>query len=135
ARTPNTSLSYDFALLRHTAANNTPIIIDTDGQVRWVGTANTASQSAILFDGAIYVYSGSVVLKMRFDGTVSAVVDLGSQGVTGYHHNFDYGKTGILLATNTTHASDPNLNQIESTIFEISGTGAILKRWNFAKTF
>ena len=72
---------------------------------------------------------------MRFDGTVSAAVDLASQGVTGYHHNFDYGKTGILVATNTTHASDPNLNQTESTIFEISGSGAILKRWNMAKTF
>ena len=134
-RTPNTTLSYDFVLARNTTGNMTPVILDTDGEVRWVGTANTSSQSAIFFNGAIYVYSGTTILRMRFDGTVSAVVDLASQGVTGYHHNFDYGKTGILVETDTTHASDPNLNQIESTIFEIGGNGAILKRWNFAKTF
>lgn len=126
ARVPNTDLSYDFALLRNFASANTPIIIDTDGEVRWVGTAGSASQSAIFFAGGIYVYSGTSLVRMEFDGTFSTVANYAaSQGITGFHHNFDYGKSGILMDTETSA-------QVESVILEVDAAGAVLKRWDFA---
>ncbi len=126
ARVPNTDLSYDFALLRNFATANTPIIIDTDGEVRWVGTAGSASQSAIFFAGGIYVYSGTSLVRMEFDGTFSTVANYAaSQGITNFHHNFDYGKTGILMDSETN-------TQVESVILEVDAAGTVLKRWDFA---
>ena len=125
-RIPNTSLSYDFVLLRNFATpTNPPIILDTDGEVRWVGRPGLASPSAIFFDQGIYVYSGSSLVRLEFDGTFSAVANYASQGVTGFHHNFDQGKTGILIEAQTTA-------QVASVIFEVNAAGAILKRWDFA---
>ena len=134
ARKPNTDLSYDFMLIRHYSGNNMPLIMDTDGEIRWAGTSGDKSGSALYFDGAIYIYSGTTIVRMELDGTRSSIVNLASQGVTNFHHNFDPGRTGILVETDTIHATDPNLNQIGSTIFEIGAGGAILKRWNLAKT-
>ena len=125
ARTPNTNLSYDFVLVRNFNTANTPLILDTDGEVRWAGTAGSASQSAIFFAGGLYIYSGQNLVRMEFDGTFSSVANYAGQGVTGFHHNFDYGRTGILLEADTN-------TQVESTIFEVNAAGAILKRWDFA---
>ncbi len=124
-RLHNTTLSYDFVLLRNFATANSPIIMDTDGEVRWVGTAGSASQSAIYFAGGIYVYSGTSLARIEFDGTFSLLANYSSQGLTGFHHNFDYGKTGILMDTETS-------TQVESVIVEANASGAIVKRWDFA---
>ena len=126
ARTANTNLSYDFALLRNFATANTPVIIDTDGEVRWAGTAGTASQSAIFFQNGIYVYSGTSLVRQEFDGTFSTLANYsGSQGISGFHHNFDYGKTGILMDSETA-------TQVESVILEVDGVGSVVKRWDLA---
>lgn len=126
ARVPNTTLSYDFALLRNFASANTPVIVDTDGEVRWVGTAGTASQSAIFFQGGIYVYSGTSLVRQELDGTFATLANYSSsQGLSGFHHNFDYGKNGILMDTESS-------TQVESIVLEVDGAGTVLKRWDFA---
>ena len=43
-RLPGTTLSYDFILLKNYSDPITPIIIDTDGEIRWVSPAGLASQ-------------------------------------------------------------------------------------------
>ena len=43
---PGTTLSYDFILLKGYADPITPIIIDTDAEIRWVGTAGVGSKAA-----------------------------------------------------------------------------------------
>ena len=58
-RLPGTTLSYDFILLKSYADPITPIIIDTDAEIRWIGTAGVGAQNSILFDGAFYVTSGT----------------------------------------------------------------------------
>ena len=39
ARTRSTVLSYDFMLLKDSCSQFSPAIMDTDGALRWVGTA------------------------------------------------------------------------------------------------
>ena len=56
-RLPGTTLSYDFILLKNSADPITPIIIDTDAEIRWVGTAGVGSNPCILFDNAFYLTS------------------------------------------------------------------------------
>ena len=46
-------------------------------------------------------------------------------GVTGFHHNFDYGRDGLLLDVDTP-------NWTESVNIEVDATGKVLKMWNLA---
>ena len=70
-RLPGTTLSYDFILLKNYFDPNTPIIIDSDAEIRWVGTAGVGAENCILFDNAFYVASGTSLLRTEFDGVTS----------------------------------------------------------------
>ena len=124
ARSRSTTLSYDFILLKGTISDNTPVIIDSDSEVRWVGSAGRGGQQAIIFDNAIYT-SGvpASLIRLDFDGRTQTVADYTSIGVTGFHHNFDYGRNGILVEVDTAA-------WVESINFEVGATGGVLKQWN-----
>ncbi len=125
SRLPGTTLSYDFILLKSYADPTTPIIIDTDGEVRWIGTANIGTQDVALFDNAFYLGAGSSLFRTEFDGTTTTVADYSSIGVTGFHHNIDPGKTGIILDVDT-------VNDTECVNLEVDKEGNVLKTWNLA---
>jgi hypothetical protein len=100
-----------------------PVVIDTDGEVRWVGTAGASSQPAIFFENGIYVGNGTALTRMELDGSSAVVADYADRGVVAFHHNFDPGKTGILLEVDTTDA-------LESVVLEVDGAGQVLKTWD-----
>jgi arylsulfate sulfotransferase len=127
ARTPSTNLSYDFMLLKDSCSNSSPALMDTDGLLRWVGTAGVSNvASAFLYNG-IYIGSGPQLLRIELDGTVSVVSDYSSIGVTDFHHNIDPGKHGLFVEVDTT-------SDIESVILEVDkSSGAVQKRWDMAK--
>jgi len=124
ARTRSTSLSYDFMLLKDSCSDLfSPALMDTDGALRWVGTAGVSTASSAFFDNAIYIGFGSQLLRIELDGTVNLVADYSSMGVTGFHHNIDPGKSGLLLEVDTT-------TDVESVILEVGKKGTVQKRWN-----
>ncbi|MCG3149645.1 MAG: Arylsulfate sulfotransferase AssT [Verrucomicrobiae bacterium] len=119
-------LSYDFVMLKQYASSNTPVIVDTDGEVRWVGTAGIAIFSSIFYDNAFYVASGTGLVRNELDGAFGFIADYSNLGVTTTgHHNYDPGKFGIILEVDTTNA-------IESVNIEIDRLGNVLKVWNVA---
>ena len=120
-----TTLSYDFILLKSYADPTTPIIIDTDAEIRWVGTAGVASLNTILFDNAFYLTSGTSLLRTEFDGVTTPVADYSAIGVTGFHHNIDPGREGMILDVDT-------VNQTESVNLEVDAAGNVLRSWNLA---
>lgn len=124
-RLPGTTLSYDFILLKSYADPTTPIIIDSDAEIRWIGTANVGSQPSALFDNAFYLTSGTSLLRTEFDGATTTVADYSGIGVTGFHHNIDPGKTGMILDVDTT-------TQTESVNLEVDAAGNLLRTWNLA---
>lgn len=124
-RLRNTTLSYDYILLKGYATANTPIIIDSDGEVRWVGTTGIGTQDSILFDNALYLGAGSTLYRNEFDGTYRTVADYSSLGVVGFHHNFDYGRDGFIMDVDTT-------DWTECVNIEVDGLGNVLKTWNHA---
>lgn len=135
ARTANTDLSYDFILIRTVACNDrSPVIIDTDGAIRWVGTAGVDSLSSMIFESGIYLSSFPPasssqrgITRMEFDGTSTFVHDYGNIGVTYTgHHTYDPGKEGMLIEVDTT-------TDIESVLLEVDACGNVLKRWDFAQ--
>jgi arylsulfate sulfotransferase len=125
-RLQGSTLSYDFILLKNYADPNTPIIIDSDAEIRWVGTAGVAAQNCILFDKAFYVTSGTQLLRTEFDGVTAVVADYSGIGVTGFHHNIDPGREGMILDVDT-------VDQTESVNLEVDAAGNVLKTWNLAE--
>jgi arylsulfate sulfotransferase len=126
-RTRDTTLSYDFIMLKSFNNGDAPKIIDTDGELRWVGTAHTTSQPVIFFHNSFFVRGvvGSVLVRMEFDGAYTEVANYASQGITTFFHNFDFGKTGILTDVDT-------LQYVESEVMEVAPGGQVLHIWNFA---
>ena len=89
ARTNSTALGYDFVLIRSNCGTNSPVIIDTDGAVRWVGAAGFANFPATLFQNSIFIANGPVLYRMEFDGTFVALKDYTNDDITNFHHNID----------------------------------------------
>jgi len=122
------NLSYSFIQLKSWAYGNTPIILDTDSEVRWVGTAGVGTQSSILYDNAFYISNGgSGLIRQEWDGRWSFVMDYYNDynvNFTG-HHNYDPGKKGFILEVNTDEWT-------ECVNLEVGKNGEVLKIWNFA---
>ena len=125
AKTENNSLSYDYILLKGACSTYSPAIIDTDGALRWVGTAGLKFYSLAFFENSIYIANGSLLYRNDLDGTVSLLGNYASAGVTEFHHNVDRGKSGLLFEADTN-------SYLESIIMEIDSEGKLLKTWNMA---
>ena len=126
ARTHSTDLSYDYIMVNgYYCSNFEPAIIDTDGALRWVGTAGFPFGSYIFFDNAVYLGHGHQLSRIDLDGTVTLLGDYSSLGITNFHHNIDRGKVGIILdADTTTYFNCMNI--------EVDASGRVLKQWNLA---
>jgi arylsulfate sulfotransferase len=125
ARTNATDLSYDYIMVKGSCNNFEPAIIDTDGALRWVGTAGLSIGNAIFFDNAAYVGHGPLLTRIELDGAFTLVGDYRSLGVINTHHNIDRGKVGIILDVDTT-------TYFESTLIEVDVSGTVLKQWDMA---
>lgn len=118
-------LSYDFILVKGRCSTFSPAIIDTDSALRWVGPAGIANFDSTFLDNAVFMANGRPVYRIDLDGTVTLIHDYSDTDITGFHHNLDHGKVGLLLEADTA-------DQIESTVIEIDTFGNILKRWDMA---
>lgn len=107
-----------------------PLIVDTDGKVRWVGTQITNGSSTAFHQNA-FVTGGQKSTSMfiqELDGS-TRTVNVASSLYTSFHHNIDPGKTGLLAEFN---AEIGGVATLESIVAEIDATGAVQKEWNFA---
>ena len=119
------SLSYDYFMVKGRCSIFSPAIIDTDGALRWVGTAGHSSFVTAFFDNAIYLAAGPKLYRNDLDGAVSLLGDYSSLGVINFHHNIDRGKFGIILDADTrTYYNCVNI--------EVDASGRVLKQWNLA---
>ncbi len=128
-RTNSTQLSYDYIFDRSACGDYSPVILDSDGALRWVSplpTLNAIFAASTFFDNAVYKTQGSQLVRIELDGTILVVADYSNLGVVHFHHNIDTGKTGVLLEPDTT-------SYLESEIMEVnSSTGAVIKRFDMA---
>ena len=121
-------LSFDYFMLKKYCDTTTPALLDTDGEVRWIGDGSAKAFASGYFDQAFYLSDGKTgVVRMEFDGAITKVADYASIGVTNTnHHNLDPGKAGIVMEVNT----GP---QTESTNLEIDLQGNVLNEWSFSQ--
>ena len=125
ARTSSNSLSYDYILLKGACSTFSPAVIDTDGALRWVGTAGLAFYPLAFFENSIYIAAGALLYRIDLDGTVTPLGSFESAGVLDFHHNVDRGKLGLLFEADTK-------DYLESIIMEIDQEGKLLKTWDMA---
>ncbi len=128
-RTDSTDLSYDYIFISNGGcAGNSPVIIDTDNEVRWVSPTSILSAlnaSSLFINNAVYETQGATLRRVDLDGTITWLGDYSSEGVENFHHNIDPGKTGALLEADTT-------DYYESVVMEVDFSGRLLKTWNLA---
>jgi hypothetical protein len=128
-RTNSTTLSYDYWFDRSACGDYSPVILDSDGALRWVSplpTLNALFAASTFADNAVYKTQGSQLLRIELDGTVLVVADYSNIGAVHFHHNIDPGKRGLLLEPDTT-------TYFESTIVEVDKhDGRVLKTFNMA---
>jgi arylsulfate sulfotransferase len=135
-RNKSVPLDYSYMMVKHLANGLGPMILDIDGNVRWTGRPGMNPQGAYFWGGSIYLdnsegySSGSKLFRMDMTGAVTEVADYASEGVWGFHHNYDLGKVGLLIEPNITVGDAVH---VESTIFEINKSGVILDRWNITQ--
>jgi hypothetical protein len=131
AREPGTALGFDYVALKN--AFGAPVVIDTDGAVRWVGPAVGDSTSTAFFGNGFEIGSqdSTVLTRVELDGTVGQTT-LGATDYLNFHHNIDAGKTGLLVEVDHLVGG---VKQIESKLAEVTATGAELREWDVATIF
>ena len=121
-------LSYDYVLIKSTCSSFSPAVIDSDGALRWVGTAGISSTNSAFFNNAFYIAgNGPRLYRIELDGAVTEIGEYSNVGVSYFHHNVDPGKTGLIMDANTT-------DYYESVNIEVdTNSGAVLKTWNLGE--
>ena len=120
ARPVGSALDFDFIALKPAVAS--VVVVDTDGEVRWVGTS-APSQSTIFTANGFVVGSGTStqMARLELDGEVDGF-QLDDPGVIDFTHNIDPGKTGLLAEFDVQ-------GDVDATVAEISPTGTLLAGW------
>ena len=125
SRAAGSKLGFDFFAMK--SGLGTPVIVDTDGAIRWVGASNESSIQSIFTDNGFVIgdHFSTRVRRLELDGTETLVPVVFPAGYLRFHHNIDPGKVGFLGEFDT---------QIrrQSTIAEFSLTGGFLKEWSFS---
>ena len=121
-RLAGTQLGFNYFAIK--SGLGTPVIIDTDGEMRWVGSGIASSISSI-FTGDGFVIgdeTAPIVHQLTLGGGLTQSA-LQSPGVTAFHHNIDPGKKGLFVGVDT--ATD-----FQTIAQEIATDGSLLKTWD-----
>jgi arylsulfate sulfotransferase len=98
------------------------VVVDTDGEVRWVGTS-TASASTIFTSTGFVVGSptSTQVARLELDGEVTGT-QVADPSLVEFTHNIDRGKVGLL-------AEFDAQGEMNATVAEIDSAGTLLAGW------
>jgi arylsulfate sulfotransferase len=126
-RASGSTLGFDFMFIKSELGS--PVIIDTDGEIRWAasGPSNSGSSTFTQDEFIIGDEGDPDVYALRLDLNISQG-QLPSTIYTDFNHNINYGKNGFLAEV------DAGPTAIESNVIEFtdSTSVSILSQWNLA---
>jgi len=127
ARAAGSSLGFDFLYMK--SDYGSPVVIDTDGQVRWVGPAVVDTLSTDFSDGGFILGSDATpdIYRLEFDGTYSTTGSLAASGVVAFNHDIEAGKTAFL---NNVDIITNGVEEGDSTAQEFTPAGQVLATWD-----
>jgi hypothetical protein len=125
-RAAGSELGFDFFAMK--SGSGTPVVVDTDGAIRWVGVSNESSISSAFTDNGFVIgdQRSTRLWRLELDGTVTPASFTAPSNYRRFHHNIDPGKTGLLAEFDT-------FTDRETTINEFTWTGGYFKEWDFVK--
>lgn len=130
-RKMNSSLGFDFFAIK--SLFGPPVIIDTDGELRWAAIIPeiSSSASAVFHNGIFTVgdQASTNFFSFELDGKVRRG-SLTDSSYTNFHHNIDIGKHGYLGEFD---AEVNGIKNIESIIGDFDLSGTLFKEWDFSK--
>jgi arylsulfate sulfotransferase len=128
-RAAGSALGFDFFYMK--SAIGSPVIVDTDAQIRWVVPGIYDAMSTAYQDGEFVIGDPATptVYRLQLDGTVTQS-PVASTTYLDFHHNIDPGKLGLLAEVD---AKSGAVENIEATVAEITDVGAVLNSWNLAE--
>lgn len=122
-RARGSQLGFDYFMLK--TSPGSPVIVDTDGEIRWATRGIASAESTAFHDNRFIVgTAGMLVYRVELDGSMQ-VLDAARAGDIGFHHNIEYGRDGLLAEIDT--AQDAG-----STVVEFDPFTGIQKEWNLA---
>jgi len=127
-RNPRVALDYSYMMMKNWSSPNAPVIVDVDGEVRWVGHGQNGPTPTSTFQrNGIFYGFGTSLFRMELDGTNTFIKDYATSDHVNNigHHNYDLGKSGILLEVNAD-------GHQEDRIIEVDFTGTVIKTFDFA---
>ncbi len=129
ARTDD-KLGFDFVAIK--SALTTPVVVDTDGNIRWIGSGSSYSSTTVYSNNIFYIGAKNTtsLTILEFDGSSSSVLVPSSNKYTNFHHELNLGKTGLLAEMDGTING---IKILESMLVEINEKGEILKEWNLGE--
>lgn len=111
----------------------TPVVIDSDGNLRWVGTGLHDSYTSLFAGDSFLVGSGNTpeLYRMDLDSTfITTRIALPS--MKWFHHDLLPGKSGLLAEID---ALENGVEKVESVLAEIGPAGQVIKQWDMATIF
>lgn len=135
ARNASRAPGFDFMLIKN--GRTAPVVVDTDGHMRWTATALGNSTSSLFGPDAFYVGSQTTPVLSRLDiGGVLGSMPLGPSPSgalwTQFHHDLSPGKTGMLAELDAVRDGVPRW---ESILAEIDKDGQVLREWDLGRIF
>jgi hypothetical protein len=126
SRNAGTALGFDFFVIKSLLA--TPVIVDTDGEERWVGAGVDNAEASAAEGGGFVIgsLSSPTLYRLGFDGTLAQTTVADSRYIS-FHHNIDYGKQGLLAEMNANHDGVEN---VETVAIELRTDGSIINTWD-----
>jgi arylsulfate sulfotransferase len=127
-RVAGSSLGFNFFYIKSSLGS--PVVIDTDGEIRWVVPESFSATSSTLQGDQFIIGdpTSAALYQLRLDGAL-VIGWLNSPDVMNFHHNIDPGKRG-LMADVTTETN--GVTSFESEVEEITPVGAVLNKWDIA---
>lgn len=126
-RTAGSELGFSFFAMK--SALGTPVVVDTDGEIRWVAAGVANGRSAVFHRNAFVIgdQTSTAFYQLELDGSLSERRLMGA-GYTKFHHNIDPGKQGLLAEMDAEFNGVANL---ETIVAEFDDAGTVLREWNF----
>lgn len=129
--TSNSNLGFSYIYLK--SALSGPVVIDIDGEPRWVGPNGLHAYSSTFANGSFIIGAPDTLALRELDldgGSRSGAV--AAPSYTAFHHDVDTGKVGMLAEFDGRNEDGRNIETIAA---EINRNGAVLAEWDFAAIF
>jgi arylsulfate sulfotransferase len=127
-RAQGRALGFNFFALK--SLLGTPVVIDTDGEIRWVGAGIASSESSILANNGFEIGDpiGSVVHRLELDGSLTTTPLFSTY--TGFNHNLDLGRDGYLSEVATPANTGSTVSEFVDPRSSLPG---FVREWDFAQ--